>query len=99
MVVAVTPTPLISILALIVTVQPQVILVSSTVLEADVAQALLQENVGDLLLVTAVQVLVGAGVQAGAVLAVEVDTRRGGDVGNLSMNCVTICFLTVRTTS
>ena len=108
LVVAVTTTPRITIFAHVATVNSTTSnqitiyllhIVVATIVEADIPQALFQDNVGDLLLVTAVQMLVGAGVQAGAVLAVEVDTRRGGDVGNLAMNYLTICFLAIRTTS
>ena len=94
---AVTTTPLIAQLALIVTEQSTVSNASNNILitaclEADVPQALVQENVGDLLLVAAVQVLIGPCVQAGVVLAVEV-VRSNSQVSNLTDFKICIIFV------
>ena len=92
---SVTLTPRITILAMSATVHSTVsrrlnlqlirviLSIVTAGLEADIRQSLLQENVGNILLVTPVQVLVGAGVQAGAVLAVEV-VRNNGQVPNIA---------------
>ena len=91
-IVFVTTTPLITILAIIATVHSTVsrrlnlqLIPVTAVVEADVPQALLQETIGYILLVAPVEVLVGAGVQVGAVLAVEVDTHRCGQVPHFNM--------------